>query len=482
MQNIKTNIDERKKLLILLFLPCLLIRRVLDNDTWFLLNSGRYVMNNGIPHIEPFSIHENMEFVMQQWLTDVVFWNIYDLAGEFGLFLFVTICYAVVIFLLYKLTMNISEGNFFVSFSVTMLATILIFTYMVVRPTIITLVLVMIELNVLEYYAKSNEYKYLIILPVLSLLMINFHAALWPMLFVLILPYVIDSYKFKVRFICGEGYNKVYLFLSILAMVLVAFVNPYGVDAMLYLIKSTGYPYMKYIMELQPPNVSSFAGALIYVYITLIAFVYIFYRKGKTKVRYFLLTIGTILMVLISVRNITYFALCSLFPLAYYLKDMNISHTVGNNKNTMLRIILVTLIFMVVSFSVYAGNRNNNTAKRYKDLNETIDYIIENENIINIILYTGFNEGSLVQFRGLPTYIDPRAEVYFKKQNKKDDIFNEYIELKYGKVYYKEVMRKYNFTHLIVEKGELLDTYLQKDENYIVIFENEKYKLYKMSS
>jgi hypothetical protein len=479
MQSTKPNKSDKTILLILLFLPCLLIRRALDNDTWFLLNSGRFVMNNGIPHIEPFSIHGNMEFVMQQWLTDVFFWNIYNRVGELGLFLLVMICYALVILLLYKLSMNVSERNFFVSYSVTLLASILIYTYMVIRPTIITLVIVMIELNILEQYAKTGERRYLLILPLLSLLMINFHAALWPMLFVLILPYVIDSFKFKIRSICGEGFKKRYLFLSILAMIIVAFVNPYGVDAMLYLIKSAGYPYMKNIMELQPPNVSSFTGALIYAYIAFVALTYIFHRRGKTKVRYFLLTIGTILMVLFSVRNITYFALCSIFPLAYYLKDININYTKTNKENNKLRIILIALILFTVMIGMYGNNLNYNTAKQYKDLNEAIDYIIDNEDISNIILYTGFNEGSLVQFRGLPTYIDPRAEVYFKTHNNKDDIFNEYFELRYGKVYYKDIMDKYNFTHLIVVKGELLDTYLQRDEDYVIIYENEKYNLFR---
>ena len=46
--------NDKTFLLFLLFIPCILIRRVLDNDTWFLLNSGRYVMEHGIPYIEPF--------------------------------------------------------------------------------------------------------------------------------------------------------------------------------------------------------------------------------------------------------------------------------------------------------------------------------------------------------------------------------------------------------------------------------------------
>ena len=53
----------------------------LDNDIWFLLNHGRYVFEHGIVYIEPFSIHNNLNFVMQQWLSSSIFWIIYKYFG-----------------------------------------------------------------------------------------------------------------------------------------------------------------------------------------------------------------------------------------------------------------------------------------------------------------------------------------------------------------------------------------------------------------
>lgn len=476
--NIKSN--DKIVLLVLLFIPCLLVTKGLDNDTWFLLNSGRYVMNNGIPNIEPFSIHENMQFVMQQWMTDVIFWNTYDKLGQDGLFIIITICYSIIIFLMYKLTMKVSGENFFVSYSITMLSNILVYTYMVARPTIFTLVIVMIELNVLENFAIDGNSKVLYILPFLSVIMINLHAALWPILFILIMPYIIDSLRFKIGFLSNEGYNNKYLLLAVAAMFFLAFINPYGIDAMTYLLRSVGYPYMKKIIELQHPYINDVAGALIYAYIAIIISVYIFYKKGTSKIRYILLTVGTIYMVLTSIRNITYFAVCSLFSLSYYLKDYKINAKVkfkNSNKNLRIVLGLVILILLIVFNYINKINRKENPG--FVDLNNTIDYILEKEDVSKVTLYTGFNDGSLVQFRGIKSYIDPRAEVYFKRHNKKEDIFNEYFDLIYGKVYYKDVLEKYNFTHLILRKGELLDVYLMEDDNYELIYENDKYDLFR---
>ncbi len=58
----KPAIGKREKwiLLTLLIIPCVLINLKLDNDIWFLLHGGRYVLQNGIPHTDPFVLHENL--------------------------------------------------------------------------------------------------------------------------------------------------------------------------------------------------------------------------------------------------------------------------------------------------------------------------------------------------------------------------------------------------------------------------------------
>ena len=45
-----------------------------ENDIWFLLKHGEYILKHGFPHIEPFSMHQNFSFVMQQWLSSVIFY------------------------------------------------------------------------------------------------------------------------------------------------------------------------------------------------------------------------------------------------------------------------------------------------------------------------------------------------------------------------------------------------------------------------
>ena len=50
-----------------------------NNDIWFILNFGRYILNNGFPTIDPFTIHDGLEIIVQQWLSDIIFYSGYKL-------------------------------------------------------------------------------------------------------------------------------------------------------------------------------------------------------------------------------------------------------------------------------------------------------------------------------------------------------------------------------------------------------------------
>ena len=54
-----------------------------DNDFWFTINQGRYVLQNGFPNTVISTIHEGLPFVYQSSGTGVLFYLIYDLPKIF---------------------------------------------------------------------------------------------------------------------------------------------------------------------------------------------------------------------------------------------------------------------------------------------------------------------------------------------------------------------------------------------------------------
>ena len=97
-------------------------------------------------------------------------------------------------------------------------------------------------------------------------------------------------------------------------------------------------------------------------------------------------------------------------------------------------------------------------------------FLLKNNYFYVIISLLG--DGGYYQFRGMKTYIDPRAEVFFKKLNKDEDIFTEYLKIFNDDVYfdYEKFLAKYKFTHLVVFPDTLIDKYLNDCEEYEVVY------------
>ncbi len=379
--------------------------------------------------------------------------------------------------------MKVSGDHFFVSLFVSLIASFVILPIITARPGTFSTLILVIELYFLEMYMLTSKRKYLFPLPLLSLLCINIHAAMWPMLFVLMLPYLVESFPFKIGKYENPGNPKRGLFGSAALMWVAGLVNPYGFEAMTYLFRSYGYKEINGIVsEMQPPELNSFLGPFVYGGLLILLLGYLFGRKGTTRPRYLFLTVGTLYLALSAIRSIPLFAISGFFPLAYYLREIKLPEfqEVALTKKILrlrqiligLILILLILVFCLLGLNVGKGNQD------VKLLTETIEYIQNERTSESVVLYTGYNEGDLAEYMGIPAYLDTRAEVFVKKNNHKSDVMKEYYDLQKGELYYKDVLQKYHFTHLLVTKSDILYIELLHDQNYRLTYSNKKYFLF----
>ena len=83
----KDIIKKRKKftiffiLWICIFGACLL-KKTLQNDTFYTIKIGELILNNGIDMMDHFSFHENLAYTYPHWLYDVCIYLIYSLSSE----------------------------------------------------------------------------------------------------------------------------------------------------------------------------------------------------------------------------------------------------------------------------------------------------------------------------------------------------------------------------------------------------------------
>lgn len=106
-------------------------------------------------------------------------------------------------------------------------------------------------------------------------------------------------------------------------------------------------------------------------------------------------------------------------------------------------------------------------------------------------LFNEYNYGSYLLYRGIPVFIDSRADLYapeFNGTKNKDgkyegrDIFTDYINTSNGSKYYEDTFEKYDVTHVILRKNTKLKMLLSKDKNYNEIYQDDNFIIYERLS
>lgn len=110
---------------------------------------------------------------------------------------------------------------------------------------------------------------------------------------------------------------------------------------------------------------------------------------------------------------------------------------------------------------------------------EACDYILDNLDVENIKLFNDYNYGSYLMFRGIPVFIDSRADVYDPKFNGlEDDIFQDYINIYGLNCYYEDQFEYYGITHVMSYANSKLALYVSKDTNYNEIYKDDNFVIY----
>ena len=447
--------------------------KYLDNDTWWLLNTGRYIWKHGFFYTDPFSIHEGLHMIVQQWLFSYIIWGFYKL-GEVPLFIFMTVIVFFITIVMYKLCYLVSQKQK-ISIFLTMIFIVVITPYITIRPQIMTYLNLLLELFFLEKYALSNNKKYLYFLPFVSVLMINMHASMWIMQFICIGPFIVNAmFPKKWR---KDIYDLKPLIIVLIIMFLVGFINPYGYKSVFYLFYS--YPenvINTHIYEMSSPTFENFLIKIVLAAtICIICFIN-FIKKFKIDVRHFFLLSGLLVFAFMHLKSIVYYYLVCFYIMAYGFRNVNINTIEFKNKylcflTLLLKEILVGLIILSFCYTYYYKCKILDYTNPYQ---ETFDYLLDNYNKDEIVLFTEYVDGGYAEFRGVKAYIDPRAEVFMKKFNNKADILDEYYGLNDDNV--EAFINKYQFTHLLVsaDSDYMLD-YLDENDNYKKIY-TQKYK------
>ena len=149
---------------------------------------------------------------------------------------------------------------------------------------------------------------------------------------------------------------------------------------------------------------------------------------------------------------------------------------------------MTILLALLVSFMLYRGKIDSPIINESTYPVQTCDYILENIDIESMKIFNEYNYGSYLVYRGIPVFIDSRADLYTPEFNgtknaegeyEGRDIFSDYLNIANLSAYYENKFEEYGITHVLIKDNTRLNMFLSRDkEHYKELYSDDYFVLY----
>lgn len=528
-KKLKTKFNIMAILLIIIFC-CAITPKTLQNDTFYTIKIGEYILENGLTMIDPFSWHDNLSYTFPHWAYDVLIYLIYSIGGHLGIYIS-TMFFTSVLGVLLYLTCKKLNKNMIWSFVFTIAVIGIFDKFVAARAQLVTFILFILTVNFIESFLETKKKRYIFGLIVIPILLANLHVAVFPFYFILYLPYIaefviasftgvsliekrisniqkkikkadekeIEDLKekliklearkeavgkkepYKISIIKNSN-TKILIIIMIICL-FAGFCTPLGDVPYTYLVNTMQGNSTQNISEHLPLTLMyNIKLAIVFIlFITLLMFT-------DTKIRLcdlFMLG-GLVFLTFWSRRQESMFLIICL-PIFIRLLCAFI-----NKYDKQVTIILEKLIIkplgtvitvgliLIISLMAYVGKVDDEYISKKSYPIEASTWILENLDVNEIRLYNEYNYGSYLLYRGIPVFIDSRADLYLPEFNEGINVFNDFLNINNLNIPDMESkMEQYGFTHLITARNSKLMIYLESNEEiYTQIYEDDYFCIY----
>lgn len=466
--------------------------------------------------------------------------------GGFCSIYITTVLLAITLGILIYYTNNKVSKNPLVSFLITMGIMYLLKDFIAARAQLVTYILFVLTILSIEQFLATKKKRYLVYLVIIPILIANLHCAVWPFYFVLYLPYIAEYllavlndaypyYWFKIKWnefkikratkkdklekiaklqediaklqLKKEKAKEIYknrrekpykvifrkepatkwLICIMLITILSGFLTPLGTTPYTYLIKTMEGNTVDNISEHQPLVLIN-NKAMLTVFILFVLL--LIFTDTKARMRDFFMLGGLTLLAFMARRQTSIFAIICGFIFAKLITALIEKYCKDGIQKVMefmtllLGKILTVLIVILLSVLIGKGKLDDHFVNKRSYPVEASNYILENIDIANMRLFNEYNYGSYLLYRGIPVFIDSRAELYSPEFNGSSeqegrDIFSDYINVSNISTYYEDKFEKYDITHVITGKKTKLNMFLSRDGNYEELYSDDYFVIYK---
>lgn len=525
---------------VLIAIFCFAISPVtLQNDTFYTIKIGEHILQNGIDMKDPFSWHENLQYTYPHWLYDVVIYLVYNIGGQVGIYIS-TIVLSITLGLTMYLVNTKLTKNKLTSFVLTIGAMYLLRNYIAARAQLVTFILFILTVYFIEMFLETKKKRYAVGLIIIPIIIANVHLAVFPFYFVLYLPYIAEymiyilsnteiilvtakidrlnkkilkttkeeeiqkikdeinrleqknektinkkekinanPYKIKIR---GNNNVKALIIIMIICL-FTGFLTPLGTTPYTYLIKTMQGTTTHNISEHLPLTLVDNLEFMC----TLVLFIAILtFTDTKIRLSDLFMLGGLIFLTFYTRRQFSMFTLICVMILNRLINALlNKYDPEGCKKaidkmTTITGMIVTICLVLTISVIQYKPKMKNHFIDENSYPVEAATYILENLDINNIKLYNEYNYGSYLIFRGIPVFIDSRADLYAPEFNPGVEVFNDYMNLSGMNIdNVEEKLDEYGITHMLMYKKSKLRRFVEQNtEKYNLIYEDDNFCLF----
>lgn len=134
-------------------------------------------------------------------------------------------------------------------------------------------------------------------------------------------------------------------------------------------------------------------------------------------------------------------------------------------------------------FNLYRGKKDDEYIDSSSYPVDAVNYILEevdkgNLNLETMKTFNDYNYGSYLVFKGIPVFIDSRADLYSPEFNEGTNIFNDFLKISGITTYYENKFKEYGITHVMTGAKSKLQMLLKRDENYKELYRDDYFVFY----
>ena len=525
--------------IILIAIFCIALSPItLQNDTFYTIKIGEHIIQNGIDMKDPFSYH-NLEYTYPHWLYEVGIYLAYKIGGQAGIYIS-TIVLSIILGLIMYLVNTKLTKNKLTSFVLTIGAMYLLRNYIAARAQLVTFILFLLTVYFIEMFLETKRKRYAIGLVIIPIIIANVHVAVFPFYFILYLPYIaeymvyilsnssiiintskitalqkkikkaeneeeIQDLKSRIekleeriellqerrekanknpyKIIIKKNDNVKLLIIIMIICLFTGLLTPLGATPYTYLIKTMQGTTTQNISEHLPltlvQNIEFMCALIIFIVI-------LTFTDTKIRLSDLFMLGGLVFLTFSTRRQFSIFTLVCTIILNKLVCSMFNKYDPEGCKKLIKRmtgivgmIITINLV-LIISITNYKKKMNDSFVDESTYPVMAADYILNNIDIENMRLYNEYNYGSYLLFRGIPVFIDSRADLYSPEFNEGVNVFNDYLDLSGLNIdNVEEVLDKYGITHLIMYKDAKLRRFIEQDkERYEELYEDDHFCIY----